>query len=45
MTARDGTRLVVWPEWCGAPAKDVMRQVYLDIEDIIRAIRIENVEI
>nr|DAV86478.1 MAG TPA: hypothetical protein [Caudoviricetes sp.] len=45
MTAKDGTRLVVLPEWCGAPAKDVMRQVYIDIEEIIRAIRIENVEI
>lgn len=45
MTAKDGTRLVVLPEWCGAPAKDVMRQVYFDIEDIVRAIRTENVEI
>lgn len=45
MTAEDGTRLVVLPEWCGAPAKDVMRQVYFDIEDLIRAIRAENVEI
>lgn len=45
MTAKDGTRLVVLPEWCGAPAKDVMRQVYSDIEDIVRAIRAENVEI
>lgn len=45
MTAKDGTRLVVLPEWCGAPAKDVMRQVYIDIEDLIRAIRIEDVEI
>ncbi len=45
MTAKDGTRLVLLPEWCGAPAKDVMRQVYFDIEEIIRAIRIENVEI
>lgn len=45
MTAKDGTRLVVLPEWCGAPAKDVMRQVYFDIEDIIRAIRVDNVEI
>lgn len=45
MTAKDGTRLVVLPEWCGAPAKDVMRQVYIDIEDLIRAIRTENVEI
>lgn len=45
MTAKDGTRLVVLPEWCGAPARDVMRQVYIDIEDLIRAIRTENVEI
>lgn len=45
MTAKDGTRLVVLPEWCGAPAKDVMRQVYIDIKDLIRAIRAENVEI
>lgn len=45
MTAKDGTRLVVLPEWCGAPARDVMRQVYIDIEELIRAIRIENVEI
>ena len=45
MTAKDGTRLVVLPEWCGAPAKDVMHQVYIDIEDLIRAIRTENVEI
>lgn len=45
MTAPDGTRLVLLPEWGDAPAKEVMRQMYFDIEDIVRAIRAENVEI
>lgn len=45
MTAMDGTRLVLLPEWGDAQAKEVMRQMYFDIEDIVRAIRSENVEI
>lgn len=42
-TSTDSTR--ERKSWFDAPVKDIMRQVYFDIEDIVRAIRAENVEI